>query len=344
MIIRQFIFIMAIIPALVITGCSSTPVDEEVNLYTARKEHLIRPLIDIFEKDTGIKVNILSAKTKVLIKKILDEGETNPADLLMTVDAGNLHKAKLKNITQKIESKTLNTLVPEYLRDKDGHWYGLSIRSRVIMYNPENINAQDIMNYEDLSAPSLKGRVCIRSSSNIYNQSLLASIIHHKGEDAAKEWAKGVVSNFSRQPKGNDRGQMTAVVLGKCDVTLANTYYLGKWISSKKDIERAYAKKIKVIFPNQDNRGSHINISGVFLTKNAKNRDNAIKLIEFLANDKAQEIYAKKNHEYPIRQDINISDIVRSWGYPFKMDTMNLTNLGELNDDAGKVFDIAKWK
>ena len=279
-----------------------------------------------------------------MIKKIIDQGETSPADLLITVDAGNLHKAKLKNITQEIKSDKLNSLVPEYLRDKQGHWYGLSIRSRVIMYNPETINAEDIMNYENLMDPTLKGRVCIRSSSNIYNQSLLASIIYHNGEQAAKKWAKGVVNNFSRQPKGNDRGQMTAVVLGKCDVTLANTYYLGKWISSKKDTEREYAKKIKVLFPNQDNRGSHINISGAFVTKNAKNKDNAIKLIEFLAGDKAQEIYAKQNHEYPIRQDIDISDIVRSWGYPFKMDSMNLTNLGALNDDAGKVFDIAKWK
>ena len=342
--IRQFIYISAIIPALVITGCSSIPIDEEVNLYTARKEHLIRPLINIFEKETGIKVNVVSAKTKVLIKKIVDQGETNPADLLITVDAGNLHKAKLKNITQEIKSEKLNSLVPKHLRDKEGHWYGLSIRSRVIMYNPEAINAKDIMNYENLMDPTLKGRVCIRSSSNIYNQSLLASIIYHNGEQAAKKWAKGVVNNFSRQPKGNDRGQMTAVVLGKCDVTLANTYYLGKWISSKKDTEREYAKKIKVLFPNQDNRGSHINISGAFVTKNAKNKDNAIKLIEFLADDKAQEIYAKQNHEYPIRQDIDISDIVRSWGYPFKMDSMNLTNLGTLNDDAGKVFDIAKWK
>jgi iron(III) transport system substrate-binding protein len=341
---RQIIYILAIIPTLIITGCSSVPIDEEVNLYTARKEHLIRPLVDIFEKDTGIRVNIVSAKTKVLIKKIIDEGETSPADLLITVDAGNLHKAKLKNISQKIESEKLNSLVPDYLRDNEGHWYGLSIRSRVIMYNPEKINPKDLMDYEYLMNPALKGRVCIRSSSNIYNQSLLASLIHHNGQKAALEWAKGVVDNFSRPPKGNDRGQMTAVVLGKCDVTLANTYYLGKWISSKKDTERAYAKKIKVLFPNQDNRGAHINISGGFVTKNAKNKDNAIKLIEFLAGDEAQEVYAKQNHEYPIRQNINISDTVKSWGYPFKMDSMNLTNLGELNDDAGKVFDIAKWK
>ncbi len=342
--LSKYLLLVIVLPALVITSCSSKPVVEEVNLYTARKEHLIRPLLDIFEKDTGIKVNVVSAKTKVLMKKIIDEGETSPADLLITVDAGNLHKAKLNKITQKIESKKLNSLIPQHLRDKEGHWYGLSIRSRVIMYNPETINPQDISNYEDLADSSFKNRVCIRSSSNIYNQSLLASLIHHNGKEAALQWARGVVSNFSRDPKGNDRGQMTAVVLGKCDITLANTYYLGKWISSKKETERVYAKKIKVLFPNQGNRGSHINISGAFVTKSSKNKNNAVKLIEFLASDKAQEIYAKQNHEYPIRQDVNISDIVKSWGYPFKMDSMNLTNLGLLNDQAGQVFDIAEWK
>ena len=341
--LRKYIYTI-LLSTLFITGCSSQPVTEEVNLYTARKEHLIRPLLDIFENDTGIKVNIVSAKTKILIKKIIDEGKTSPADLLITVDAGNLHKAKLKGISQAIKSNVINGLIPENLRDEEGHWYGLSIRSRVIMYNPKNVNPKMIANYEDLAKPALKGRVCIRSSSNIYNQSLLASLIYHNGEASALEWAKGVVNNFSQDPKGNDRGQMAAVVLGKCEITLANTYYLGKWISSKKDTEREYAKKIKVLFPNQDNRGSHINISGVFITKNAKNKDNAIKLIEFLASDKAQEIYAKQNHEYPIRQNIEVSDIVRSWGYPFKMDSLNLTNLGVLNDKAGMIFDVAEWK
>ena len=175
-----------------------------------------------------------------------------PADLLITVDAGNLNDAKLKNISQTIDSKLLNQLVPENLRDIDGHWYGLSIRSRVIMYNPTAINPKEIMKYENLADDGLAGRVCIRSSSNIYNQSLLASLIYHNGDEAALDWAKGVVKNFSREPKGNDRGQMTAVVLGKCDVTIANTYYLGKWISSKKESEKEYAKQIKVLFPNQD--------------------------------------------------------------------------------------------
>ena len=340
---RNYIYII-ILQAILITGCSNKAVSEEVNLYTARKEHLIRPLIDIFENNTGIKVNIVSAKTKVLIKKIIDEGETSPADLLITVDAGNLHKAKMKGISQEIKSDKINKLIPENLRDRDGHWYGLSIRSRVIMYNPKTVNPKNVMNYEDLARPALKGRVCIRSSSNIYNQSLLASLIHYNGEDAALGWAKDVVNNFSRPPKGNDRGQMTAVVLGKCDVTLANTYYLGKWISSKKDTEREYAEKIKVLFPNQDNRGSHINISGALVTKNSKNKANAVKLIEFLASDKAQEIYSKQNHEYPIRPNIKVSDVVKLWGYPFKMDSLNLTILADLNDQAGRIFDIAKWK
>ena len=341
---KKCIYTYFVLPAVLATGCLSSANAEEVNLYTARKEHLIRPLIDIFENESGIKVNILTAKTKVLIKKILDEGESSPADLLITVDAGNLHDAKLKKISQKIDSKLLNQLVPKNLRDVDGHWYGLSVRSRVIMYNPAAINPEEIMNYENLADSNLAGRVCIRSSSNIYNQSLLASLIFHKGEQAALDWAKGVVKNFSREPKGNDRGQMTAVVLGKCDVTIANTYYLGKWISSKKETEKSYAKQIKVLFPNQDNRGSHINISGGFVTKHAKNRANAIQLLEFLAGDTAQEIYARKNHEYPIRQDIKVSEIVKSWGYPFKMDDMNLTSLGSLNDEAGKIFDIAGWK
>ena len=341
---KKHLYTYIVIPAVIVTGCLSSAVAEEVNLYTARKEHLIRPLIDIFENQTGIKVNILTAKTKVLIKKILDEGENTPADLLITVDAGNLNDAKLKNISQTIDSKLLDQLVPENLRDIDGHWYGLSIRSRVIMYNPTAINPKEIMKYESLADDGLAGRVCIRSSSNIYNQSLLASLIYHNGDEAALDWARGVVKNFSREPKGNDRGQMTAVVLGKCDVTIANTYYLGKWISSKKESEQAYAKQIKVLFPNQDGRGSHINISGAFVTKNAKNKTNAIKLIEFLAGDQAQEIYAKQNHEYPIRENIEVSEIVKSWGYPFKMDKMNLTNLGKLNDKAGKIFDIAGWK
>ncbi len=323
---------------------TSTLASDEVNVYSARKEHLIKPLINDFEIQTGIKVNILSAKSKVLIKKLLDEGSSTPADLLITVDAGNLYNAKEKGLSKSVDSKKLNKLVPEHLRDIDNHWFGLSIRSRVIMYNPKKINEADIQNYEDLISGEFINRICIRSSSNIYNQSLLASMIHHNGIQDAKKWARGIVNNFSRPPKGNDRSQMTAVVLGKCDVTLANTYYLGKWMTSKNESEREYAKKIKVKFPNQSGRGAHINISGAMVLKYAKNTDNAIKFLEYLASNKAQKIYAKKNHEYPIRPNIEVSNIVKSWGYPFKMDKMNLTILGRLNNEAGKTFDKVGWK
>ena len=324
-----------------------TPVfasSEEVNVYSARKGYLIKPLLNAFEKDMNIKVNVISGKAKTLQKRIEQEGRNTRADILLTVDAGNLYKAKYNNLLMKIKSSKLEKLIPEYLRDKDGYWYGLSIRSRVIMYNPKKVTKKDLSTYEDLSNSKWKGRICIRSSSNIYNQSLLASLISHLGEQKSQDWALGVVNNFSRKPKGNDRTQMTSVVLGQCDITLANTYYLGKWISSEKKKERKYAKRISVFFPNQEDRGAHINISGAAIVKYSKNYKNAIKLLEFLASDDAQELYAKSNHEYPIRDNINVSDIVQSWGYPFKKDKLNLEVLGKNNNLAVQIFDKVNWQ
>ena len=316
----------------------------EVNVYSARKGYLLKPLIDEFEKSTKIKVNIISGKSKSLQKRIEQEGENTRADVLLTVDAGNLYKAKTDGLLQSIKSAKLNTLIPEHLRDSEGYWYGLSIRSRVIMYNPKKVDINSLSTYEDLADPKWKGRICIRSSSNIYNQSLLASLISHIGEKEAEKWAENIVSNFSREPKGNDRTQMTSVVLEECDVTLANTYYLGKWITSKKENERKYAKMISVFFPNQMNRGAHINISGAAIVKYSKNTQNAIKFLEFLADNKAQELYAKANHEYPIRDNIEVSDVVQSWGYPFKQDRLSLNKLGKNNKRAVEIFDIVNWQ
>ncbi len=219
-------------------GIKSGSIINEVNVYSARKGYLLRPLLEEFEKDTNITVNIISGKSKALQKRIEQEGSNTRADVLLTVDAGNLFKAKNDDLLQSISSTKLNDLIPSHLRDEDGYWYGLSIRSRVIMYNPEKVTIDELSTYEDLSNPKWKGRICIRSSSNIYNQSLLASLISHLGEDGAERWAREIVGNFSRNPKGNDRTQMTSVVLEDCDVTLANTYYLGKWITSKKEDER----------------------------------------------------------------------------------------------------------
>tara|TARA_B110000037_G_C16893155_1_gene413034 strand:- start:72 stop:710 length:639 start_codon:yes stop_codon:yes gene_type:complete len=212
------------------------------------------------------------------------------------------------------------------------------------MYNPNTVKLSDLSTYEDMANKKWEGRICVRSSGNIYNQSLLASLIYHLGEKKSEEWAKNIVKNFSRKPKGNDRTQMTSVVLGQCDITLANTYYLGKWMSSKKEAERKYAKQIAVYFPNQNDRGAHINISGAAVVKHSKNTGNAIKLIEYLASDKAQELYAKTNHEYPIRENIDVSDIVKSWGYPFKQDRLSANQLGKNNNKAVKIFDKVNWQ
>ena len=316
----------------------------EVNIYSAREGYLLKPLLMEFENYTKIKVNIISGKSKVLQKRIQQEGKNTRADVLLTVDAGNLYKAKSDGLLKRINSKRLNKLIPSHLRDDEGYWYGLSIRSRVIMYNPQKVNIKELSTYDDLANPKWKGRICIRSSGNIYNQSLLASLISHLGEEEAERWARTVVNNFSRKPKGNDSTQMTSVVLGECDVTLANTYYLGKWITSKKDNERKYAKRISVFFPNQMGRGAHINISGAAVIKHSKNTENAIKLIEFLASEKAQALYAKTNHEYPIREDIEVSDIVKSWGYPFKQDNLSLNKLGKNNTKAVEIFDKVNWQ
>jgi len=316
----------------------------EVNIYSARKGYLLKPLLVEFEKDTNIKVNIISGKSKALQKRIEQEGENTRADVLLTVDAGNLYKAKYDGLLQSINSEKLNKLIPSHLRDIDGYWYGLSIRSRVIMYNPKKVNVNELSTYEDLANPKWKGRICIRSSGNIYNQSLLASLVSHLGVNKAEDWARKVVGNFSRKPKGNDRTQMTSVVLEECDITLANTYYLGKWITSEKKDERKYAKMIAVFFPNQINRGTHINISGAAIVKYSKNTGNALKLIEYLAGKKAQELYAKANHEYPIRENIEVSDTVKSWGYPFKQDTLSLNELGKNNKKAVEIFDKVNWQ
>ena len=326
------------------TNDSSYSKTNEVNIYSSRKGYLLKPLLEQFEYDTRIKVNIISGKSKVLQKRIEQEGENTQADVLLTVDAGNLYQAKKRDLLKNISSKKLDILIPAHLRDDDGYWYGLSIRSRVIMYNPEVIKKNELTTYEDLSDPKWRKRICMRSSGNIYNQSLLASLISHLGETEAKVWAEGLVSNFSRDPKGNDRTQMTSVVLGECDITLANTYYLGKWMTSKKEIERKYATKIAVFFPNQESTGAHINITGAAVVKHSKNIENAIKLIEYLAGDKAQELYAKTNHEYPVRENVKVSSIVYSWGYPFVQDQLHLNNLGINNEKAAKIFDEVNWQ
>jgi iron(III) transport system substrate-binding protein len=233
--------------------------------------------------------------------------------------------------------------VPENYRDVDGYWYGLSLRARPIVYAKDRVKPEQLSTYEALAEPAMKGRVCIRSSNNIYNQSLVASMISTRGEAATEAWATDFVKNFARPPRGGDRDQIKAVAAGQCDVAVVNTYYLGVMLSSGTDDERAAAEKVAVFWPNQDGRGTHVNVSGAGVTAHAKHRENAIKLIEFLASPEVQSWYARVNHEYPVVDGVESSDLLKDWG-EFKADNINLTELGRLNADALRLMDRAGWR
>lgn len=315
----------------------------EVNLYSARKEKLIKPLLDRFSQETGVKVNLVTGKADALLKRLELEGANSPADLLITTDAGRLHRAKEAGVTQAFTSSTLTGVIPPQFRDPDGHWVGLTLRARPIMYVKGKVKASELSTYEALSDSEWKGRICIRSSGNIYNQSLTASMIAVNGEANTETWAKGFVKNFARPPRGGDRDQIKAAAAGQCDIAIANTYYLAGMLSSKDDAQRAAAEKMVVFWPNQNGRGTHVNVSGAVLTKSAKNKANAIRLIEFLANKDSQQWYAEANGEFPVRADVGASDLLQSWG-SFKQDTLNLSRLGELNPNALRLMDRAGWK
>lgn len=321
-----------------------TLADEEVNLYSARKENLIKPLLDQFTQNTGITVNMITGNASALIKRLEAEGRNTPADLLLTTDAGRLHAAYSKQLLQTIESKEVQMQVPKHLFGKENHWVGLSQRSRIIVYSNERVRKDELSSYEDLADPKWKGKICVRSSDNIYNQSLLASMISHLGADKAEIWAKAIVLNMGRKPKGNDHAQVTAVAIGECDIAIVNNYYVGNMIKSAKDTDRDMVSKINVFYPNQADRGAHMNVSGIGITKHSQNTEAAVKLVEFLISDTAQQWYADTNNEYPVREGIAVSDTVASWGYPFKQDQLAVFKLGELNAEAVKIFDRAGWK
>lgn len=316
---------------------------QEVNVYTHRHYKPDQELFAQFQKETGIKVNVVNAKADELMQKMTTEGENSPADVLITVDAGRLVRAKSKGLLQSATSEFLDKTIPSHLKDVDNNWFALTKRARVIVYNPEKVKPSDLSTYEALTDAKWKKKVLIRSSSNIYNQSLLASIIANLGEEKATEWAKGVVNNMARSPKGNDRDQVKAVVAGEGDIAVVNTYYIGKLVNSKNPEEVKAGKAIKIFFPNQECRGTHINVSGVGVAKYAPNKENAIKFIEFLASKKAQEKFAKANYEYPVNPEVQASDLLKSWG-EFKEDKLSLTKLGENNKKAVITFDKVGWK
>lgn len=322
---------------------SSLYASSEVNVYSHRHYDTDKKLFKMFEEKTGIKVNVVKAKASALIKRMESEGAKSPADVLITVDAGRLYQAKSKDLLQSINSNYLTTNIPATLRDKDNKWFALTKRSRVAVYRIGSGMDSKLSTYEDLADPKFKGQIMVRSSNNIYNQSLMAAMIAHHGKEYALNWAKGVVANMAKAPKGNDRYQVKAVANGIGSVAIANTYYIGKMVNNKDASQRESVKKVKIFFPKFENGGTHINVSGAGVAKYAPNKDNAIKFVEFLASKEAQELFAKANYEYPVLAGVKSSELVSSWGQ-FKDDTISINTLGENNKAAVKVFDQAGWK
>lgn len=324
---------------------ATTPVlaTEEVNLYSARKEALIKPLLDQFTDQTGIQVNLVTGKADALLERLKREGRNSPADLLITVDAGRLYRAADGGLLQPIDSPVLNAAIPASYREREGHWYGLSLRARPVMYAPDRVSSEQLSTYEALADPQWRGKICIRSSNNIYNQSLVASMIESDGAEATETWAKGLVRNFARPPSGGDRDQIKAVAAGQCDLAVANTYYLGIMLTGEDPDQRAAAEEVAIFWPNQSDRGTHVNVSGAGVTTYAPNRDNAVRLLEFLASEDAQRWYAESNQEYPVRPGVPVSETLAAWG-TFKSDDVNLNRLGELNGEAVMLMDRAGWK
>ncbi len=315
----------------------------EINIYSARQENLIKPLLDRFSEQTGIRINLVTGKADALLERLKSEGSKSPADLLITVDAGRLHRAVEAGVTQAVSSDSLNAAIPATYRDPDGHWYGLSLRARPIMYVSDRVDATRLSTYEALTDEQWRGRICIRSSGNIYNQSLVASMVAADGEAAVEDWARGMVANFARPPAGGDRDQIKAAASGQCDLVVANTYYLAGMLRSGDEEQVAAAEQMRVFWPNQSGRGTHVNVSGVAMTAAASNRDNALRLIEFLVSEQSQAWYADANGEYPVRQGVEIIDTLSQWG-DFVADDLNLSELGRHNSAAVMLMDRAGWQ
>jgi iron(III) transport system substrate-binding protein len=320
---------------------AAAPAHADVNIYSYREPGLIDPLLKAFTAKTGIKTNIVFA-TAGLNERLAAEGVNSPADLLLTTDAGRLTEAKSAGLTQAVTSPTLTANVPAGFRDADGHWYGLTLRARVVFAARDRV-AQDTITYEELATPKWKGKVCSRSGQHVYNTSLLATMIATQGEAAAEAWARGLKANLAQKPAGGDREQVRDVFSGKCDVALGNTYYMALMATNTKNPEQqAWAKSVKLLFPNTSDRGSHVNISGVALTKSAPNKAEALQLIEYLVGPEAQSIYASVNNEYPVSPAVPPSDIVKSFG-TLKPDAVPLDAIAKYRAKASEIMDRVRF-
>lgn len=329
--------------ALTATMAASSVCATEVNLYSARHYDSDQAIYDAFTEQTGVRVNLIEGRSDALIERIKREGVASPADVLLTVDAGRLWRAEEAGVFQPTSSETLNERLPDSLRHPDGLWFGFSQRLRVIYYNRENFDSSGISTYEDLAKPEFEGEICIRSSNNIYNQSLLASLVEHHGVRGAEDWAEGVVDNMARQPQGGDTDQIRAVAADECSLAVGNHYYYVRLLTSNDKADREVARKVGIIFPNSSGRGVHANIGGAGVVANAPNRENAVRFLEFLSSEQAQRIFAGNNNEYPAVEGVLRSPILDAWGN-LNIDDVNVSVLGKNNPEAVRIFDRVGWR
>ena len=325
--------------SLLLTGAAAAPAfaNGEVNVYTYRQPALINPLFEAFTAKTGIEVRVVFAENG-LVERLAQEGRNSPADLLLSADAGRLVEAANRGLAQPVTSPAILDKIPANLRDGANQWFGLTMRARVIYASNERAPISAIT-YEELADPKWKGKLCMRPGNHPYNIALFAAMIAHKGEDATREWLKGVKANLAFKPNGNDRAQAKSVFAGECDLALANTYYMGKMLTNNEEPEqKKWAEAVKIVFPSSPQFGTHVNISGMMLTANAPNKDNALKLMEFLAGDEAQMLYAQGNYEYPVNPAVAVDPIVKSWG-SFTPDKLNVADVAKHEAAAAKLID-----
>lgn len=341
---RTLVIGSTVLIALAATSASA----EDVNVYSSRHYNTDQALYDEFTEKTGITVNLIEAKGDTLIERMIAEGENSPADVFITEDGSRIARAVDAGLFQPVASEALQAAVPENLRHPDGLWFGLSKRVRGIAYAKDRVDPSEITTYEDLADPKWQGRICIRSSSNVYNQSLVASMIAADGLEAAETWANGIVANMARPPQGGDTDQIEAVAAGECDVAVVNHYYLARMMTSDKAEDQEVAGAVDIVFPNQDGadgegRGAHANISAAGVAAHAPNVDAAVKFIEYLATPDAQAYFADGNSEYPVVEGVKLSPVLEEWG-DFKTDAVSVVAFGENNADALKAMDRAGWQ
>jgi iron(III) transport system substrate-binding protein len=316
---------------------------QEVNLYSSRHYDTDVALYDAFTEQTGIAVNLIEGDADQLIERIKAEGRNSPADVLITVDAGRLWRADEAGLLQSVSSRVLEEAIPAELRHSEGRWVGLSQRLRGIVYAKDRVEPSEITSYENLADPKWQGRICIRSSTNVYNQSLVASMIEANGVEATEAWAQGLVDNLARPPQGGDTDQIEAVAAGECDLAVVNHYYFVRLLESDSEDERALANKVAIVFPNQDGRGAHANVSGAGVVATAPNQENAVKFLEYLTTPEAQAYFAEGNYEFPVVDGVKLDPVLEQWG-EIKTDAVNAAKLGENNPEAVKLMDRVGWK